>query len=207
MATQVGPDRFRLPELNDFANIPADMATMVESLRPNLIGHAASIAERTAKYGTPKSSASPNSIQAPEGTMVVSKEMSAIWIKTSSTSDEWYALMKRGSTVRQLFEQLASPDQRITLGTMTIPETGLYNLSGFFTGRNNDEGKGTLREPQMLLNGELIYASVTPPVWYWTFSASIVKPCEKGDRFITTFQQRGAPGFKMSVEMAYQRIA
>lgn len=206
MATQVGPDRFRLPELNDFANVPADMAALVESLRPNLIGHAASIAERTAKYGTPKSSASPNSVQAPEGTVVVSKEMSAIWIKTSSTSDEWYALMKRGERVGVTNTMTATDGTFLRLCEQRIPETGIYSLIGSASGERNEPIDGTVREIKLFLNSEMLSGVVQPPTFWWVGSVTAVVPCTAGDIVYMQFIQRAASTFPVKGWLSYQRI-
>lgn len=202
MATVYGPDKYTVPTGPDAPDIPATLVTLLDSMRPSLIGHASSIADRTAKYGM----ASTSSIQAPKGTVVVSAELNAIWVKTSSTLDQWSTIMQHSdevSTGSTVSTQSGSPAD---VKTLTIPEDGVYALNASANDLAGGDVDGSIREMRVLVNGGWRFGGILPASRYWLWTGSRTQFCNKGDTLTLQFVQSSGTERTLNFVLAYQRI-
>ena len=203
MATVYGPDKYTIPTLTtDAPDIPATLVTLLDSMRPSLIGHASSIADRTAKYGR----VSASSIQAPKGTVVVSAELSAIWVKTSDTLDEWATIVQHSDEVSTGSVVSTQSDQLATVQKLTIPETGTYSLYASMNDQAGLDIDGSIREMMVTVNGQLRFGGVLPASKFWFWSGSRTTSCTKGEIFQLDFRQRSGGERNLQAILAYQRI-
>jgi len=203
MATVYGPDKYTIPTLTtDAADIPATLVRLLDSMRPSLIGHASSITDRTAKYGI----ASASSIQAPKGTMVVSAELSAIWVKTSDTLDEWATIMQHSDEVSTETVVATQPNQATAIQKLTIPETGTYALYASMNDHNGLDTDGSLREMRVMINGQWRFGGILSASKYWYWSGSRTTFLNKGDIYQLEFMQRADGERSLRAGLSYQRI-
>lgn len=203
MATVYGPDKYTIPTLTtDAADVPATLVTLLDSMRPSLIGHASSIADRSAKYGR----VSASSIQAPKGTVVVSAELSAIWVKTSDTLDEWATIMQHSDEVATLSTVSTQSDQVKTVQKFTIPESGTYALYASMNDEAGGDVDGSLREMRVLVNGAWKFGGILPSSKYWLWSGSRTTFLNKGDTYQLDFLQRSGTERSLRAILSYQRI-
>ena len=198
-----GPDGWRIPSLEpDAADVPAALVRLLDSMRPALIGHASSIADRSAKYGR----ASASSIQAPKGTMVVSAELNAIWVKTSDTLDEWSTIMQHSDEVATSSVVSTQSDQMKTVQKFTIPESGTYALYASMDDYNGLDIDGSVREIHVLVNGAWKFGGIFPASKFWFWSGSRTTFLNKGDTYQIDFMQRSGGERGLRVVLSYQRI-
>ncbi|CEG88931.1 Putative uncharacterized protein [Propionibacterium freudenreichii] len=202
MATVYGPDNFTVPTGPDAPDVPATIITLLDSMRPSLIGHASSIADRSAKYGR----ASASSIQAPVGTVVVSVELSAIWVKTSSTLDQWATIIQHSDEVSTVSVVSTQSDQVKTVQKFTIPESGTYSLYASMNDQNGLDDVGSLREMRVLVNGAWKFGGILAASRFWFWSGSRTTFLNKGDIYQLDFMQRSGGERSLQAELAYQRI-
>ncbi|AOT24609.1 hypothetical protein G4_20 [Propionibacterium phage G4] len=202
MATVYGPDKFTVPTGPDAPDVPATIITLLDSMRPSLIGHASSIADRTAKYG----SASSSSIQAPAGTVVVSVELSAIWVKTSSTLDQWATIIQHSDEVATVSVVSTQSDQLATVQKFAIPESGIYALYASMNDQNGLDVDGSIREIHVLVNGTWKFGGIFPASKFWLWSGSRTTFLNKGDTYQIDFMQRSGGERSLKVTLSYQRI-
>lgn len=202
MASVYGPDKYVTPTGPDAPDVPATIITLLDSMRPSLIGHASSIADRTAKYG----SASSSSIQAPVGTVVVSAELSAIWVKTSSTADEWATIIQHSDEVINSGTSSIPSDIATVLRDLTIPEDGIYSL---YAGANEpswDATDGKIRETIVAQNGAYRFGGILPGTQWWRWTGSRMLTCRKGDSLTLSMMQRSGAPKNIETVLSYQRI-
>ncbi|MFK5257381.1 hypothetical protein [Propionibacterium freudenreichii] len=202
MASIYGPDKLVVPTGPDAPDVPATIITLLDSMRPSLIGHASSIADRTAKYGR----ASSSSIQAPAGTVVVSVELSAIWVKTSSTADEWATIIQHSDEVSTVSIVSTQSDQVKTVQKFTIPESGTYALYASMNDQNGLDIDGSIREMHVLVNGAWKFGGILPASRFWLWSGSRTIFLNKGDTYQLDFQQRSGAERSLQAALSYQRI-
>ncbi|CEH07851.1 Hypothetical protein PFR_JS22-PH_19 [Propionibacterium freudenreichii] len=202
MATVYGPDKFTVPTGPDAPDVPATIITLLDSMRPSLIGHASSIADRTAKYGR----ASASSIQAPKGTVVVSAELNAIWVKTSDTLDEWATIIQHSDEVATVSVVSTQSDQVTTVQKFTIPESGIYALYASMNDQNGLDVDGSIREIHVLVNGTWKFGGIFPASKFWLWSGSRTTFLNKGDTYQIDFMQRSGGERSLKVTLSYQRI-
>ncbi|MFK5257098.1 hypothetical protein [Propionibacterium freudenreichii] len=202
MASVYGPDKFTVPTGPDAPDVPATIITLLDSMRPSLIGHASSIADRTAKYGR----ASSSSIQAPAGTVVVSVELSAIWVKTSSTLDQWATIIQHSDEVATVSVVSTQSDQLATVQRFTIPESGIYALYASMNDQNGLDVDGSIREIHVLVNGAWKFGGIFPASKFWFWSGSRTTFLNKGDTYQIDFMQRSGGERSLKVTLSYQRI-
>lgn len=201
MATVYGPDKYATPTGPDAPDVPATIITLLDSMRPSLIGHASSIADRTAKYG----SASSSSIQAPAGTVVVSAELNAIWVKTSDTLDEWSTIVQHSDIVSTRGTDTINSDMWTEVRKLTIPETGTYSLFAYASEENGSED-GKIREFKVGIGAMYGFGGSSPASWYWRWTGSRTISLKKGDQLTFSIQQRSGVARPIISELAYQRI-
>ncbi|MFK5160524.1 hypothetical protein [Propionibacterium freudenreichii] len=202
MATVYGPDKFTVPTGPDAPDVPATIITLLDSMRPSLIGHASSIADRTAKYG----SASASSIQAPVGTVVVSAEMSAIWVKTSSTADEWATIIQHSDEVSNRGTSFVASDVATKCRDLTIPEDGIYSLFADASEPSWDATDGKIRETRVLQNGDYRFGGIMTGTPWWRWTGSRMVTCKKGDSLALFMMQRSGGPRTIETTLSYQRI-
>ncbi|AOT24550.1 hypothetical protein E6_21 [Propionibacterium phage E6] len=202
MATAYGPDKYVTPTGSDAPDVPATIITLLDSMRPSLIGHASSIADRTAKYG----SASASSIQAPAGTVVMSAELNAIWVKTSDTLDEWSTIVQHSEEVATVSVASTQSDQLATVQKFTIPESGIYALYASMNDQNGLDVDGSIREIHVLVNGGWKFGGIFPASKFWLWSGSRTIFLNKGDTYQIDFMQRSGGERSLKVTLSYQRI-
>ncbi|AOT24433.1 hypothetical protein FDH10_gp20 [Propionibacterium phage Doucette] len=202
MATAYGPDKYVTPTGPDAPDVPATIITLLDSMRPSLIGHASSIADRTAKYGR----ASSSSIQAPAGTVVVSAELNAIWVKTSSTLDQWSTIIQHSDEVATVSVVSTQSDQLATVQKFAIPESGIYALYASMNDQNGLDVDGSIREIHVLVNGTWKFGGIFPASKFWLWSGSRTTFLNKGDTYQIDFMQRSGGERSLQVTLSYQRI-
>ena len=202
MASVYGPDKLVVPTGPDAPDVPATIITLLDSMRPSLIGHASSIADRTAKYGR----ASSSSIQAPAGTVVVSAELSAIWVKTSSTLDQWATIIQHSDEVSTGGDSAVPSDVSTKCRDLTIPEDGIYSI---FAGANEpswDAIDGKIRETSVAQNGVYRFGGILPGTQWWHWTGSRMLTCRKGDSLTLFMIQRSGAPKDIETVLSYQRI-
>lgn len=202
MATVYGPDKFTVPTGPDAPDVPATIITLLDSMRPSLIGHASSIADRTAKYGR----ASASSIQAPAGTVVVSAELSAIWVKTSSTLDEWATIVQHSGPVRNTGQTSVNSDAWTLCRNVTVPDTGIYSVFAYASQEAWEPSDDKIREFQVNVNGSFIFGGSTTGHSYWRWTGSRTLALTKGEKIEQSVQQRSGQPLTIFTELTYQRL-
>lgn len=202
MASVYGPDNFSVPSAPDVPDVPATIITLLDSMRPSLIGHASSIADRSAKYGR----ASASSIQAPAGTVVVSAEMSAIWIKSSDSLDQWATIIQHSDEVSNGGTSSVPSDVATKCRDLTIPEDGIYSLFADANEPSWDAADGKIRETYVAQNNVYKFGGIMTgtPWWHWTGSRMVT--CKKGDNLALFATQRSGGARTIETTLSYQRI-
>ncbi|WFF32391.1 hypothetical protein FAM19024_001852 [Propionibacterium freudenreichii] len=202
MATVYGPDQYSVPTGPDAPDVPATIITLLDSMRPSLIGHASSIADRSAKYGR----ASASSIQAPVGTVVVSAEMSAIWVKTSSTLDQWATIIQHSDEVINSGTSFIPSDISTKSRDLTIPEDGIYSIFADANEPSWDASDGKIREMIVAQNGVFKFGGILPGTQWWHWTGSRMLTCRKGDSLTLSVMQRSGAPKNVETTLSYQRI-
>ena len=202
MATVYGPDKYVTPTGPDAPDVPATIITLLDSMRSSLIGHASSIADRDAKYG----SASASSIQAPAGTVVVSVEMSTIWVKTSSTANEWTTLIHHSDEVSTGGDSAVPSDSETIVRTLTIPYDGIYSVYGLANEPNWDATDGKVREVRVVLNGKYVLGGIMAASPWWRWTGARVLTCHGGDNLTLVILQRSGVTKTITSQLSYQRV-
>lgn len=202
MATVYGPDKFTVPTGPDAPDVPATIITLLDSMRPSLIGHASSIADRTAKYGR----ASASSIQAPAGTVVVSAEMSAIWVKSSDSLDQWATIIQHSDEVSNAGNFLVASDVATKCRDLTIPEDGIYSLFADANEPSWDATDGKIRETRVAQNNVYRFGGIMTGTPWWRWNGSRMLTCKKGDNFALFVMQRSGGSRTIETTLSYQRI-
>ncbi|SCQ72737.1 Hypothetical protein PFR_JS17-2_2032 [Propionibacterium freudenreichii] len=201
MATVYGPDKYVTPTGPDAPDVPATIITLLDSMRPSLIGHASSIADRSAKYGR----ASASSIQAPAGTVVVSVELSAIWVKTSSTLDEWATIVQHSDPVRNIGQSSVDSDAWTLCRNGIVPDTGIYSVFSYFS-EESWAADDKLRECKVTVNGDFVVGGSTTGHSFWRWTGSRTMALTKGEKIELSVQQRSGTPRTIFTELTYQRI-
>lgn len=201
MATAYGPDKYVTPTGSDAPDVPATIITLLDSMRPSLIGHASNIADRTAKYGR----ASSSSIQAPAGTVVVSAEMSAIWVKTSDSLNEWATIVQHTNQIRNAGQTSVKSDEWTPCRNGVAPDTGVYTVYAYSSEESWAEDD-KLRECKVTVNGDFIFGGSNTGHAYWRWTGSRTMPLTKGDKIEQSVQQRSGTDRTIFTELTYQRI-
>lgn len=202
MAAVYGPDKFSVPSAPDAPDVPATIITLLDSMRPSLIGHASSIADRSAKYGR----ASASSIQAPAGTVVVSAELSAIWVKSSSTLDEWATIIQHSDEVINSGTSFIYSDISTKSRDLTIPEDGIYSIFADSNEPSWDATDEKIRETRVLQNNVFKFGGILPGTQWWRWNGSRMVTCKKGDNFALFVLQRSGVARTIETTLSYQRI-
>ncbi|MDK9332661.1 hypothetical protein FAM23868_002001 [Propionibacterium freudenreichii] len=202
MASVYGPDKLVVPTGPDAPDVPATIITLLDSMRPSLIGHASSIADRTAKYGR----ASASSIQAPAGTVVVSAEMSAIWMKSSDSLDQWATIVQHSDPVRNTGQSFVNSDVLTVCRNGIVPDTGIYSVYAYASEESGAAVDDKIRECEVAVNGSFIFGGSTTGSYYWRWTGARTLALTKGDKIEQLVQQRSGAGRTIFTELTYQRI-
>ncbi|MCT2990917.1 hypothetical protein [Propionibacterium freudenreichii] len=201
MATAYGPDKYVTPTGSDAPDVPATIITLLDSMRPSLIGHASSIADRTAKYGR----ASSSSIQAPAGTVVVSAEMSAIWVKSSDSLDQWATIIQHSDPVRNSGQSSVKSDEWTSCRNAIVPETGIYSLFAY-SSEESWVADDKIRECKVTVNGDFAVGGSNTGHAFWRWTGSRTMALTKGEKIELSVQQRSGTDRTINTELTYQRI-
>ena len=131
----------------------------------------------------------------------MSVELSAIWVKTSSTLDQWATIVQHSDPVRNTGQSFVNSDVWTVCRNGVVPDTGIYNVYAYASEESGAAVDDKIRESRVNVNGDFIFGGSTTGHFYWRWTGARTLSLTKGDKINQEVQQRSGAGLTINTEL------